>query len=58
LITHLADDLHRVLTPGGRLIVSGILAGRHDHVLDALAPLRPVRTDVLDAWACVELVSG
>jgi ribosomal protein L11 methyltransferase len=56
-LVELADDLQRVLTPGGRLIVSGILAGRYDHVLDALAPLRPVRTDVLDAWACVELVS-
>jgi ribosomal protein L11 methyltransferase len=56
-LVELAADLRRVVAPGGRLIVSGILAGRHDHVLTALAPLRPVRTDELDAWACVELVS-
>jgi ribosomal protein L11 methyltransferase len=54
-LVELADDLRRVVAPGGRLIVSGILAGRHEHVLDALSPLRPVRTDELDAWACVEL---
>jgi ribosomal protein L11 methyltransferase len=51
----MADDLRRVVAPGGALVVSGILAGSHGHVLDALAPLRPVRTDVLDAWAAVEL---
>ena len=51
----LADDLRRVTAPGGRLVVSGILAGRHDHVLAALAPMVVVRTDELDAWAAVEL---
>lgn len=51
----LARDLKRLLAPGGRLIISGVLAAHHDHVLDALAPLRPARTDELDAWACVEL---
>jgi ribosomal protein L11 methyltransferase len=56
-IVELAADLRRVVAPGGRLIVSGILAGRHDHVLTALAPMRCVRTEELDAWACVELVS-
>jgi ribosomal protein L11 methyltransferase len=57
-LVELAPDLGRVLAPGGRLIVSGILAGRHQHVLDALSPLRPVRTDELDGWACVELAAG
>ena len=51
----LAADLQRVVAPGGRLIISGILADRHDHVLAALAPMRPVRTDILDGWASVEL---
>ena len=54
-IVAMADDLRRLVAPGGSLVVSGILAERHDHVLDALAPLVPVRTDVMDAWAAVEL---
>lgn len=54
----LAPDLRRVLAPSGRLVISGILAGRHEHVLAALEPLRAVRTDVLDAWACVELAAA
>ena len=56
-LVELADDLRRVLAPGGRLVISGILAGRHDHVIEALAPLTPVRSDEADAWACVELVA-
>lgn len=54
----LANDLRRVLAPSGRLVISGVLAGRHDHVLDALAPLTVDRTVELDAWACVEMVGG
>lgn len=54
-IVSMAADLRRVLAPGGVLVVSGILAEAHEHVLEALAPLRAVRTDVLDAWAAVEL---
>jgi ribosomal protein L11 methyltransferase len=49
----LASDLRRVARR--TLIVSGILADRHDHVLEALRPMHPVRTDVLDGWAAVEL---
>jgi len=51
----LAPDLRRVLSPDGALVVSGILAEAHDHVLAALAPLRRVSTDQLDGWAAVEL---
>lgn len=51
----IADDLRRVTRPGGRLVVSGILAGAHDHVLAALAPMQVERTDVDDGWACVTL---
>ena len=54
-IVAMADDLRRVLAPGGSLVVSGVLAGAHEHVLAALRPLVPVRTDVVDAWAAVEL---
>lgn len=56
-IVAMAPDLRRVLAPGGVLVISGVLAERHDHVVDALAPLRVVRTDVLDAWAAVELAA-
>lgn len=49
----LADDLRRVLAPAGVLIISGVLAERHDHVEAALAPLRPTRRDTLDGWAAI-----
>jgi len=51
----LADDLRRVLAPGGALVISGILADAHDHVLAALAPLQVVETETLDGWAAVTL---
>lgn len=51
----LAADLRRVLTAGGRLVISGILAAHHAHVLEALAPLEVEHTDVLDGWAAVTL---
>lgn len=54
-LVELADDLQRVLEPDGVLLISGILADHHQHVLDALAPLVPVDTEVLDGWACVIL---
>ena len=54
-IIAMAADLRRVLAAGGVLVVSGVLARVHGHVVEALAPLRAVRTDVLDAWAAVEL---
>lgn len=56
VLVALAADLRRVTGPGGRLVISGILAGRHDHVLDALSPMVPVRTSELGGWAAVELV--
>ena len=55
VLVSLADDLRRVTRPDGRLVISGILAGSHQHVIDALAPMQVVSTDVLDGWACVEL---
>ena len=51
----LAPHLRRVLAPGGTLVVSGILAESHQHVLDALAPLRAEHTDALDGWVAVTL---
>lgn len=51
----MADDLRRVTRPGGHLVISGILADAHDHVLVALSPMQVERTDVDDGWACVTL---
>lgn len=51
----LADDLTRVLSPSGSLVISGILAERHQHVLDALAPLRIVSRADLDGWTAITL---
>jgi ribosomal protein L11 methyltransferase len=49
----LAPHLRRVT--GRHLVVSGILAESHAHVLDALAPLRAVHTETLDGWVAVTL---
>lgn len=54
-LVSMAGDLRRLTAPGGRLIVSGVLAERHQHVLDALAPMVVIATVVLDGWAAVEL---
>jgi len=54
-LVELADDLRRLTAPDGRLVISGILADRHDHVVAALAPMVVEHTDVLDGWAAVTL---
>jgi ribosomal protein L11 methyltransferase len=51
----LAPDLRRVVAPGGALVISGILASAHAHVLAALAPLHAVATDEMDGWVAVTL---
>lgn len=57
-LIELAADLCRVVATGGALVVSGILASRHDHVVAALAPLRVVRRDDLDGWTALTLRAG
>lgn len=52
----LAGDLIRVVAPGGRLVVSGVLADRHDHVVEALHGFDLVATSVDEGWACLEFV--
>ncbi len=54
----LAEELRRLTAPHGSLVVSGILADRHDHVLEALAPMRLIERSVADGWAAVELRHG
>lgn len=54
LIT-MAADLRRLLAPDGVLVVSGILAEHHDHVVEALRPLAVVRSVIDEGWACLVL---
>ena len=53
VLISMADDLKRLVGPGGSLVVSGILAARHDHVLEALAPLTPTRSLEHDGWISI-----
>ena len=55
VLISMAEDFRRLLRPGGSLIISGILADRHGHVLDALLPLTPVDTLAHDGWVSIEL---
>jgi len=55
IVVELAADLRRVTAPAGALIVSGVLADRHDHVVEALAPMRVVETLTREAWAALLL---
>jgi len=55
VLVELSGELRRLTRRGGHLVISGILAGSHQHVLDALAPMQVVRSDVLDGWAAVTL---
>ena len=57
-LVDMAADLSGVLADGGVLVISGVLADRHLHVLDALAPLEPTSTLTMDGWAAVSLVSA
>jgi len=55
VLVHLADDLSRLTAPGGHLVVSGVLADSHAHVLEALAPMSVVHREVQDDWAVITL---
>ena len=50
-----ANDLRRLTASDGTLIISGILADAHEHVLTALAPMTVTDTTTLDGWAAVRL---
>jgi ribosomal protein L11 methyltransferase len=54
-LVELGPELRRVTAPAGVLIVSGVLDGAHDHVLDALAPMRVIERLTRDGWAAVVL---
>jgi ribosomal protein L11 methyltransferase len=51
----LAPELRRVVAADGTLVVSGLLAARYEHVVEALAPMELVDVDTLEGWAALEL---
>jgi ribosomal protein L11 methyltransferase len=51
----MADDLRRLVRPGGSVLISGVLAERHDHVLAALAPLAAVDSLTHEGWVSIVL---
>jgi ribosomal protein L11 methyltransferase len=51
----MADDLRRTTTPTGHLVISGILADHHQHVLDALHPMQLVGREDLGDWTALVL---
>jgi ribosomal protein L11 methyltransferase len=54
-LVSIGPDRGRLTAPSGRLVVSGVLAGLHDHVVDALAPMVVVDTAYREGWAAVTL---
>lgn len=54
-LIELADDLRRVTSRAGVLIVSGLLADHHEHVEAALAPMRRIARDVREGWVALTL---
>jgi ribosomal protein L11 methyltransferase len=54
-LVDLADDLRRLVAPGGVLIVSGILADRYEHVAAALMPMHVIDRLVKDGWVALVL---
>lgn len=57
VLVALAPDLRRLTALDGTLIISGVLAENHQHVLDALAPLVVVGTIIEDGWAAISLTN-
>jgi ribosomal protein L11 methyltransferase len=55
VLVDLAEDLARVVESDGALVVSGMLSQRHEHVLDALLPLRPVERRTKEGWTAITL---
>ena len=55
VLIDLAEQLRRVTSPSGVLVLSGVLEGAHDHVLEALAPMQVVDRLHREGWAAVVL---
>ena len=54
-LIELSSDLERVVAPGGVLVISGLLEGRSDHVVEALRPMTVIDQHVLDGWVAITL---
>lgn len=54
-LIELSDELKRLTKPGGILVISGVLDGHYEHVLEALAPLRVMERRVIDGWGAAIL---
>ena len=54
-LIELAPELRRLVSPSGVLVISGVLAGRHEHVVAALAPLRVIDEQHREGWAALSL---
>ncbi len=55
VLLEMADDFKRLLAPGGRLVLSGMLTSRCDHVVKKMAPLRVTCRRRLDGWIAIEM---
>lgn len=51
----MAPDLVRLTAPGGTLLLSGLLAGRYDHVVAAMTPLELTHVETLEGWAVLTM---
>lgn len=51
----MADDLRRLVGREGTLVISGLLAGRSEHVVEELAPLVVVDRCEADGWTAITL---
>ena len=54
-LIELSDELQRLTKSGGVLVISGVLDGHYQHVVEALAPLRVIERRVIDGWAAAIL---
>lgn len=54
-LIELAADLRRLTDASGHLVISGVLTGGYDHVVDALAPMNVAANADLDGWSAVTL---
>lgn len=55
VLVALAPELRRLTAQTGVLIISGVLAENHHHVLEALAPMVVADTITDDGWAAIRL---
>jgi ribosomal protein L11 methyltransferase len=55
IVVDVAPALRRLTAPAGALVASGFLERAHDHVIEALAPMRVVERATREGWAALLL---